>query len=141
MLCSCFFDQNKLEYMCQFRNHSQLAMYSCHLLNWSLLTLPMPDLNTNSTCYWQMRTSNTKDLLVLQNIYCSYKLNFNSIRKMLHTIHRKHIFSFILSSFISKISGHIFEEKPVLNNCPQMLGPFEVFFTGLRQWFTVSIEP
>ena len=43
--------------------------------------IAIPGLNANSKWYWPRRTSNTKDLLVLQKFYGSYKFFFNIKRK------------------------------------------------------------
>ena len=60
-------------------------------------------------------TGNANLLLVIQ-IFLS-----RNNKKILHKIHGKYLFSFILSSFISKIFGDIFEQKLVNKNVPKCL--------------------
>ena len=84
-------------------------------------------LSANSYCYWPRRTSNTQDLLVLQNFYWPYKFFFKIKTKQMHKIHRQHLFLIISPLFISKTLGTFLR-----GTCPQMftgpVGLVEVFF-------------
>ena len=76
-----------------------------------------PGLNANSKWYWPCRTSNTEDLLVMQNFYWSYKSFFNIKRKKYLKL-TDNIYFFVYFLFIYfKYIRDILEEK-LVNKMP-----------------------
>ena len=113
-------------------------------------------LNANSNCYWSHRTVTPRTFWSCQILYWSYKFFFHIKRKKtLHTIHRKHLFLFISSSFISKTCGTFLRGNLLTRLSPNIywlcrtiwgllllaLSHFGNFLLAWGHRATVSVEP
>ena len=118
-------------------NDPSVAHSSCVLSYIASKSEQASTLTQNGTC----RTSNTGDLLVLQNLYWSYNFFFNIKRKNLciKITDSIYFYLFYLHLF-QKYLGYSCGET-CLSKCPQIftgpVGPVEVFFTGSKPFLGI----